>query len=86
MPAYESANATFHKLFSNDDTSLEEQARMTEKRSILDTVLADARAVRRRTNRSDHNGRIRIPSAILKPESRRRKAGWESLALNSINH
>ena len=55
MPAYESANATFHKLFSNDDTSLEEQrARMTEKRSILDTVLADARAVRRRTNRSDH--------------------------------
>lgn len=55
MPAYESPNATFHKLFSNDNSPLEEQrARMTERRSILDTVLADARAVRRRTNQSDH--------------------------------
>ena len=55
MPAYESANATFHKLFSNDNSPLEEQrARMAEERSILDTVLADARAVRRRTNQSDH--------------------------------
>ena len=55
IPAYESANATFHKLFSNDNSPLEEQrARMAEERSILDTVLADARAVRRRTNQSDH--------------------------------
>ncbi|MDB4617555.1 DUF1552 domain-containing protein [Verrucomicrobiales bacterium] len=55
MPAYESPNTTFHKLFSNDNSPLEEQrARMAEERSILDTVLADARAVRRRTNQSDH--------------------------------
>lgn len=55
MPAYESPNVTFHKLFSNDSSPLEEQrARMTEGRSILDTVLADARSVRRKTNQSDH--------------------------------
>ncbi|EMI51871.1 DUF1552 domain-containing protein [Rhodopirellula sallentina] len=55
MPAYETPNATFHKLFSNDNAPLEEQrARMAENRSVLDTVLADARAVRRRTNQSDH--------------------------------
>ena len=55
MPAYESPNTTFHKLFSNDTSPLGEQrARMAEKRSILDTVLADARAVRRKTNQSDH--------------------------------
>ena len=56
MPAFESPNMTFHRLFSNDNSPLEEQrARLNEKRSILDTVLADARAVRRRTNQSDHD-------------------------------
>ena len=55
MPAYESPIATFHRLFSNDNSPLEEQrARMNEKRSVLDAVLSDARAVRRRTNQSDH--------------------------------
>lgn len=56
LPAYESPNIAFHRLFSNDNSPLEEQrARLNEKRSILDTVLADARAVRRRTNQSDHD-------------------------------
>ena len=55
MSAYESPIATFHKLFSNDNSPMEEQrARMNEKRSVLDTVLSDVRAVRRRTNQSDH--------------------------------
>lgn len=54
MPAHETPNDAFHRLFSNDDTPLAEQrARMTEQRSVLDTVLADARAVRRRVDHHD---------------------------------
>jgi hypothetical protein len=38
--------AAFHKLFSNDSTPLElRQQRMSEQRSVLDTVMSDATRV-----------------------------------------
>ena len=46
--------AAFHKLFSNDDTPLElRQQRLTEQRSVLDTVLYDAKTVNRKLNQTD---------------------------------
>lgn len=46
--------AAFHRLFSNDTTPLaERQQRLNEQRSVLDTVLADAKSVGRKINRTD---------------------------------
>lgn len=45
----------YHRLFSNDKTPLEEQkARLAEKRSVLDTVLENARSLRRGLGRDDN--------------------------------
>lgn len=46
--------AAFHKLFSNDNTPLaERQQRLTEQRSVLDTVLSDANKVNRKLGATD---------------------------------
>ena len=48
--------AAFHRLFSNDTTPLaERKQRLTEQRSVLDTVLADAKSVNRRLNKTDND-------------------------------
>lgn len=48
--------AAFHRLFSNDTTPLaERQQRLQEQRSVLDTVLTDARSASRKLNKSDNN-------------------------------
>lgn len=47
--------AAYHKLFSNDETPIAEQkARLAEKRSVLDTVLENARSLQRGLGRSDN--------------------------------
>ena len=47
--------AAFHRLFSNDTTPLaERQQRLNEQRSVLDTVLADAKSVNKKLNRTDN--------------------------------
>lgn len=47
--------AAFHRLFSNDTTPLaERQQRLMEQRSVLDTVLADAKSVNRKLNKTDN--------------------------------
>lgn len=47
--------AAFHRLFSNDNTPLaERQQRLMEQRSVLDTVLSDAKSVNRKLNRTDN--------------------------------
>ncbi|TWT87081.1 DUF1552 domain-containing protein [Neorhodopirellula pilleata] len=54
LPAYETPGDAFHRLFSSDNSPLAQQrARMAEQRSVLDTVIADARAVRQRVNNND---------------------------------
>lgn len=46
--------AAFHRLFSNETVPLaERQQRLQEQRSVLDTVMADARSVNRRLGKSD---------------------------------
>ncbi|MDA1166203.1 MAG: DUF1552 domain-containing protein [Planctomycetota bacterium] len=46
--------AAFHKLFSNNNAPLaERQQRLTEQRSVLDTVLTDAGSVHRKLNATD---------------------------------
>ena len=46
--------AAFHRLFSNDNTPLEERKkRLTEQRSVLDTILSDARSVNRKLGKND---------------------------------
>lgn len=46
--------AAFHRLFSNDTTPLaERKQRLTEQRSVLDTVLSQARTVKRKLNQTD---------------------------------
>lgn len=56
LSAYETPNTAFHRLFSNDKTPIAEQrARMVEKRSVLDTVLSNARAVGRQVDKNDKN-------------------------------
>ncbi|MEM7603177.1 MAG: DUF1552 domain-containing protein, partial [Verrucomicrobiota bacterium] len=46
--------AAFHRLFSDENTPLEErQARLREQRSVLDTVLSDAKSVRRKLSQND---------------------------------
>ncbi len=46
--------AAYHRLFSNDETPIEEQkARLVEKRSVLDTVLENARSLQRGLGKDD---------------------------------
>lgn len=48
--------AAFHRLFSNDTTPLaERQARLMEQRSVLDTVLTDARSINKKLNKTDNH-------------------------------
>ena len=55
MAALDTPVAAFHRLFSNDNTPLaERQQRLREQHSVLDTILADARAISRRINQSDN--------------------------------
>jgi hypothetical protein len=47
--------AAFHRLFSSDTTPLaERQQRLAEQRSVLDTVLADAKSVNKKINKTDN--------------------------------
>ncbi|MEM1293961.1 MAG: DUF1552 domain-containing protein [Verrucomicrobiota bacterium] len=47
--------AAFHRLFSDDSTPLaERQQRLTEQRSVLDTVISDAKSVKRKLSQSDN--------------------------------
>ena len=55
MAALNTPVAAFHRLFSNDTTPLaERQQRLHERRSVLDTVLADARSAGRKLNPADN--------------------------------
>lgn len=48
--------AAFHRLFSDESTPLEErQARLNEQRSVLDTVMSDAKSVKRKISKSDND-------------------------------
>jgi len=48
--------AAYHRLFSDDNTPLEQrQADLRDRRSVLDTVLADAHSVSRRIGAEDQN-------------------------------
>lgn len=45
----------FHRLFSEENTPLEErQARLADQRSVLDTVMSDAKSVQRKLSQSDN--------------------------------
>lgn len=45
----------FHRLFSDDNTPLaERQARLAQQRSVLDTVMSDAKSVQRKISKSDN--------------------------------
>ena len=47
--------AAFHRLFSDDKTPLEErQAHLVEQKSVLDTVMSDAKSVSRKISKSDN--------------------------------
>ncbi|MDF1823634.1 MAG: DUF1552 domain-containing protein [Verrucomicrobiales bacterium] len=47
--------AAYHRLFSDENTPLEErQARLLEQRSVLDTVMSDARSVKRKLSKTDN--------------------------------
>jgi len=47
--------AAFHRLFSDDKTPLaERQANLLNQRSVLDTVMADAKSVNRKLSKSDN--------------------------------
>lgn len=71
LASYETPNDIFHKLFSNENTSLSEQrARMTEKRSILDTVMTNARSVSRQVNKNDQEKLEEYLDSIRDIESR----------------
>jgi len=55
MAALNTPVAAFHRLFSNDTTPLaERQQRLNEQRSVLDTVLADAKSVNKKLNKVDN--------------------------------
>ncbi len=48
--------AAFHRLFSDESTPLEErQARLNEQRSVLDTVMSDAKSVGKKISKSDND-------------------------------
>lgn len=54
VSALDTPAAAFHRLFSNENTPLaERQQRLAEQRSVLDTVLADAKSVNRKLSASD---------------------------------
>ena len=54
MAGFNSPVIAFHKLFSAEETPLEQRQKMlAEKRSVLDTVLEDAESVRRGLNAAD---------------------------------
>lgn len=55
IAALDTPVSAFHRLFANDNTPLaERQARLVEQRSVLDTVLSDAKSVQRKINKSDN--------------------------------
>ncbi|MEM6469638.1 MAG: DUF1552 domain-containing protein [Planctomycetota bacterium] len=55
VSALNSPIATFHRLFSSDETPLaEREQRLQEQHSVLDTVLSDARSVSRSISKSDN--------------------------------
>lgn len=55
VSALDTPVAAFHRLFSNDGTPLaERQARLVEQRSVLDTVMSDARAIGRMISKTDN--------------------------------
>ena len=68
----------FHRMFSADSIPLEKrQAMLKQRRSVLDTVLVEAKSVGRGLNKTDNDkldGTFN-PSAILKPVFRRRNNG-----------
>ena len=46
--------AAFHRMFSNDATPLEQRQKiLNDQRSVLDTVLSDAKSINRKLNKSD---------------------------------
>ncbi|MBK1880024.1 DUF1552 domain-containing protein [Pelagicoccus mobilis] len=54
IPGYNTPVAVYHRLFSNDTTSLaERQHQLSEQRSVLDTVLSDAKSINRKLSRED---------------------------------
>ena len=54
IAGYDGPLAAYHRLFSQDTTPIEEQrARLAEKRSVLDTVLDNARDLQRGLGRTD---------------------------------
>ena len=56
MGGLDSPLATYHRLFSRENVSLDErQAMLTQKRSVMDAVLEDARDLKRRLGRTDKN-------------------------------
>lgn len=55
MSGLDTPVAAFHRLFSNDDTPLaERQQRLLEQRSVLDTVLVDAKSVSKKLAKTDN--------------------------------
>lgn len=47
--------AAFHKMFSDDKTPLSQRQKiLNEKRSVLDTVMSDAKSIERKLNRTDN--------------------------------
>ncbi len=68
---YTSPVVAFHRLFSNDSTPLaERQHLLTEHRSVLDTVLADAKAVSKRVTKSDADKRDEYFQSVREIEVR----------------
>jgi hypothetical protein len=48
--------AAFHRMFSNDTTPLEQRQKiLNDQRSVLDTVLTDAKSINRKLNKTDAN-------------------------------
>ena len=56
VSAFNTPVTAFHRLFANDDTPLaERQQRLSEQRSVLDTILSDAKSVQRKINKTDND-------------------------------
>ncbi|MGI9471547.1 MAG: DUF1552 domain-containing protein [Rubripirellula sp.] len=56
VSSYTTPVVAFHRMFSDDKTPLaERQRQLLDQRSVLDTVLSDAKSVNRRVNPSDAN-------------------------------
>jgi len=55
VAGFDTPVAAFHRLFSNDSTPLDVQKmRLQQQRSVLDTVVSDAKSVNRKINKSDN--------------------------------